>query len=182
MACASPINDVYRDASVQNVAPTTYYSGGYLGCSWVITDKAEDKDIASLLTAIDYFYSDEGSLLFNHGISDEIMASANGDEDWYQGYVDLGLPNGAYTLGADGIPVTDPSLVYDNENRGEAALAYSTVQSDYGTAVAQWLPQYIMGTYDVTDDAAWQNFCDEVDALDWQSSQAALQAVVDSAR
>ena len=45
--------------------------------------------------------------------------------------------------------------------------------------VAQWLPQYIMGTYDVEDDAAWQNFCDEVDALGWQSSQEALQAVVD---
>ena len=64
-ACASPINDEYGDASVQNIKPTTYYSGGYLGTSWVVTDKAEDKDIASLLTAIDYFYSDEGSLLFS---------------------------------------------------------------------------------------------------------------------
>lgn len=70
-ACASPINDEYGDASVQNIKPTTYYSAGYLGTSWVVTDKAEDKDIASLLTAIDYFYSDEGSLLFSKGISDE---------------------------------------------------------------------------------------------------------------
>lgn len=231
-ACASPINDEYGDASVQNIEPTTYYSAGYLGASWVVTDKAEDKDIASLLTAIDYFYSDEGSLLFSKGISDEIMASASGDEDWYQKYVDLGLPNGAYSMGEDGIPVIDSSLVYDNENRGEAALAYrlcgiatnqdergysdtmkkqfetwtmyedsgqiqnditsqlsaedataySTMSSDFGTVVAQWLPQYIMGTYDVTDDAAWENFCAEIDALDWQSSQAALQAVIDSAR
>ncbi len=231
-ACASPINDEYGDASVQNIKPTTYYSAGYLGASWVVTDKAEDKDIASLLTAIDYFYSDEGSLLFSKGISDEIMASASGDEDWYQKYVDLGLPNGAYSMGEDGIPVIDPSLIYDNENRDEAALAYrlcgisrnqdergysdtmkkqfetwtmyedsgqiqnditsqlsaedataySTMSSDFGTVVAQWLPQYIMGTYDVTDDAAWENFCAEIDALDWQSSQAALQAVIDSAR
>lgn len=231
-ACASPINDEYGDASVQNIKPTTYYSGGYLGTSWVVTDKAEDKDIASLLTAIDYFYSDEGSLLFSKGISDEIMASASGDEDWYQKYVDLGLPNGTYSMGEDGIPVIDSSLVYDNENRYEAAVAYrlcgiarnrdergysdtmkkqfetwtmyedsgqiqnditsqlsaedataySTMSSDFGTAVAQWLPQYIMGTYDVTDDAAWENFCAEIDALDWQSSQAALQAVIDSAR
>lgn len=64
----------------------------------------------------------------------------------------------------------------------EDATAYSSLQSDWGTLVAQWLPQYIMGTYDVEDDAAWQNFCDEVDALDWQSSQAALQAVVDNAK
>ena len=231
-ACASPINDEYGDASVQNIKPTTYYSGGYLGASWVVTDKAEDKDIASLLTAIDYFYSDEGSLLFSKGISDEIMASASGDEDWYQKYVDLGLPNGAYSMGEDGIPVIDSSLIYDNENRSEAAVAfrlcgissnqdesgysdtmkkqfetwtmyedsgqiqnditsqlsaedataYSTMSSDFGTTVAQWLPQYIMGTYDVTDDAAWENFCAEIDALDWQSSQAALQAVVDNAR
>lgn len=231
-ACASPINDEYGDASVQNIKPTTYYSTGYLGTSWVVTDKAEDKDIASLLTAIDYFYSDEGSLLFSKGISDEVMASASGDEDWYQKYVDLGLPNGAYSMGEDGIPVIDSSLIYDNENRGEAAVAYrlcgisrnqdergysdtmkkqfetwtmyedsgqiqnditsqlsaedgtaySTMSSDYGTVVAQWLPQYIMGTYDVTDDAAWENFCAEIDALDWQSSQAALQAVIDSAR
>lgn len=231
-ACASPINDEYGDASVQNIKPTTYYSAGYLGASWVVTDKAEDKDIASLLTAIDYFYSDEGSLLFSKGISDEIMASASGDEDWYQKYVDLGLPNGAYSMGEDGIPVIDSSLIYDNENRSEAALAYrlcgissnqdergysdtmkkqfetwtmyedsgqiqnditsqlsaedataySTMSSDFGTVVAQWLPQYIMGTYDVTDDAAWENFCAEIDALDWQSSQAALQAVIDNAR
>lgn len=231
-ACASPINDEYGDASVQNIKPTTYYSGGYLGTSWVVTDKAEDKDIASLLTAIDYFYSDEGSLLFSKGISDEIMASASGDEDWYQKYVDLGLPNGTYSMGEDEIPVIDSSLVYDNENRYEAAVAYrlcgiarnrdergysdtmkkqfetwtmyedsgqiqnditsqlsaedataySTLGSDSQTAVAQWLPQYIMGTYDVTDDAAWENFCAEIDALDWQSSQAALQAVIDNAR
>ena len=231
-ACASPINDEYGDASVQNIKPTTYYSAGYLGASWVVTDKAEDKDIASLLTAIDYFYSDEGSLLFSKGISDEIMASASGDEDWYQKYVDLGLPNGAYAMGEDGMPVIDSSLIYDNENRSEAALAfrlcgissnqdergysdtmkkqfetwtmyedsgqiqnditsqlsaedataYSTMSSDFGTTVAQWLPQYIMGTYDVTDDAAWENFCAEIDALDWQSSQAALQAVIDSAK
>ena len=231
-ACASPINDEYGDASVQNIKPTTYYSTGYLGTSWVVTDKAEDKDIASLLTAIDYFYSDEGSLLFSKGISDEIMASASGDEDWYQKYVDLGLPNGAYSMGEDGIPVKDSSLIYDNENRDEAAVAYrlcgiarnrdergysdtmkkqfetwtmyedsgqiqnditsqlsaedataySTMSSDFQTTVAQWLPQYIMGTYDVTDDAAWENFCAEIDALDWQSSQAALQAVIDSAR
>lgn len=231
-ACASPINDEYGDASVQNIKPTTYYSAGYLGASWVVTDKAEDKDIASLLTAIDYFYSDEGSLLFSKGISDEIMASASGDEDWYQKYVDLGLPNGAYAMGEDGMPVIDSSLIYDNENRSEAALAfrlcgiarnqdergysdtmkkqfetwtmyedsgqiqnditsqlsaedataYSTMSSDFQTAVAQWLPQYIMGTYDVTDDAAWENFCAEIDALDWQFSQAALQAVVDNAR
>ncbi len=231
-ACPSPINDVYGDESVQNKQPTTWYSGGYLGASWVITDKAEDKDIASLLTAIDYFYSDEGSLLFSRGISDEIMASANGDEDWYQKYVDLGLPNGAYSMGDDGIPVLDPSLVYDNENRGEASLAYrlcgistnqcdrgysdtmmqqfdkwtmypdsgqiggdvtaqlspedsttySSLQSDYGTAVAQWLPQYIMGTYDATDDADWQTYCDEINALGWESSRDALQAVIDSAK
>ena len=231
-ACASPINDEYGDASVQNIKPTTYYSTGYLGTSWVVTDKAEDKDIASLLTAIDYFYSDEGSLLFSKGISDEIMASASGDEDWYQKYVDLGLPNGVYSMGEDGIPVKDSSLIYDNENRDEAAVAYrlcgisrnrdergysdtmkkqfetwtmyedsgqiqnditsqlsaedataySTMSSDFQTTVAQWLPQYIMGTYDVTDDAAWENFCAEIDALDWQSSQAALQAVIDSAK
>ena len=231
-ACASPINDEYGDASVQNIKPTTYYSTGYLGTSWVVTDKAEDKDIASLLTAIDYFYSDEGSLLFSKGISDEIMASASGDEDWYQKYVDLGLPNGAYSMGEDGIPVVDSSLITDNENRGEAAwayrlcgisrnrdergysdtmkkqfetwtmyedsgqiqgditsqlsaedaTAYSTMSGDFQTVVAQWLPQYIMGTYDVTDDTAWENFCAEIDALDWQSSQAALQAVIDSAK
>ena len=64
----------------------------------------------------------------------------------------------------------------------EDATANSTMNSDFQTAVAQWLPQYIMGTYDVTDDAAWDNFCAEIDAIDWQSSQAALQAVIDGAR
>lgn len=233
-ACPSPINDMYGDPSTQNVEPTTYYSGGYLGASWVITDKAEDKDIASLLTAIDYLYTDEGSLLYSYGISSDIMAAANGDEYWYKEYQELNLPNGAYSIGEDGIPVTDASLLTgtDSEDRQEAAralrlcgittnnvdkgysdtmvklintwtmykdsgqigndvtaqlspedaTAYSSLTTDMTTAMAQWLPQYIMGTYDANDDADWQSFCDEINALDWQSSQAALQAIIDSTK
>ena len=38
--------------------------------------------------------------------------------------INLDLPNGAYKMGEDGVPIIDPSLVYDNENRVEAAVAY----------------------------------------------------------
>lgn len=230
LAAATPINDKYGDESVQNKVPTSFYAGSYVGCPWVITDNAEDKDIATLLTAIDYFYSMEGSKVFERGLSDEIMASANGDEDWYNKYVELGLPNGAYTLSEDGIPIIDPSLIYDNNNRNEAAVAfrllgasfntaekghtdlkkaqyaewmkyeatgninaditnqlsaedstaYSAFNSNYLTAIAQWVPQYIMGLYDVTDDAQWEQYTAEIDALDWQTQVERLQAIVDS--
>ena len=42
---------------------------------------------------------------------------------------------------------------------------YSSLVTNLDTCMAQWLPSYINGTYDVTDDAQWQKYVDEIDAL-----------------
>lgn len=228
-AAASPINDVYGDASVQNVEPTVFYTDAMLIGSYIITDKAKDKDIATLLTALDYLYSDEGSLLYAFGFSDTQMAELQDPQ-----YLEWGLENGAYSLkeDADGgvVVVKDPMIVNDVDSLSEASsmrrtmgmdrkdidqgfsdtmkynmgvwLTYEntgTIQNDlinqlsadeataYNvgvmnlmTAMAVWIPQFIDGTLDVTNDSDWQQYCDEVNAYDPESIRVSLENVLNS--
>ncbi len=91
---AQPINDVYGDASVQGKEPTCFFQDALVGNSGVvITELAADKDIATLLTAIDYFYTREGSLLRTFGFSEEEQAEYQ--DDFYSKW---GFDNGAYEL------------------------------------------------------------------------------------
>ncbi len=68
----NPLNDLYGDASNQNVEPFLNGSTGLPvndGC--IITDKAADKDLPALLTAIDWLYGPEGSLVAFRGLNAE---------------------------------------------------------------------------------------------------------------
>lgn len=122
-AAASPINDVYGDASVQGKAPKVIYSDALIGQNYIITDKAKDKDIATLLCAIDYMYSVEGGRLKTLGLSDEQVKETQDAQ-----YIEWGLENGAYTLRDNGdgsvTVVKDPLLVNDQDNLGEAASLF----------------------------------------------------------
>ena len=92
-----PINDVYGDADHQYILPTDCYAASnIIGQSIVITSKAEDKDIATLLTAIDYMYTTEGARLFTFGFSDEQQAELNNEF-----YNEHGLSDGAYYISTD---------------------------------------------------------------------------------
>ncbi len=73
--CASPINDKYGDKSVQGTEPRAFYQTGNAPSNCIIvTNKAEEKDIPTLLTALDYLYSHDGGMLRQYGLSDKIQA------------------------------------------------------------------------------------------------------------
>lgn len=122
-AAASPINDVYGDKDVRGKEPIVFYSDALIGQGYIITDKAKDKDIATLLCAIDYLYSIEGGRLKTLGLSDEQVKET---QDAH--YMEWGLEDGAYTLreNADGsvTAVKNPLLINDQDNLGEAASLF----------------------------------------------------------
>ena len=89
---ATPINDMYGDESVQGKVPTVLYQTDLVTTGIVITDKAKDKDLASLFTALDYLYSTEGGLLRQLGLSDEEQAEMQDEL-----YIENGYTNGAYS-------------------------------------------------------------------------------------
>lgn len=224
-AAASPINDMYGDASVQNKEPVVIYGDALAIGQYIITDKAKDKDIATLLCAIDYLYSAEGGRLKTLGLSDEQVKEIQEPQ-----YMEWGLENGAYTLRENGdgsvTIVKEQKLIDDQDNLGEAvsllrimglyitdvdtgrtenmehcldvwrtydntgtiqdglmlsrlspeaASAYSIGRSDLITTIAVWCPQFIDGTLDIHDDAAWQNYCNEVDSYHPETVTGYLQ-------
>ena len=96
--CALPINDVYGDESCQNVEPDCVMTKSELkGQGYAVTSAAKDKDIATLLTFIDYLYSDEGAVLATFGLSPEQM-----EEIGTSFYEDNGIPNGTYEVNEEG--------------------------------------------------------------------------------
>lgn len=89
---AQPINDRYGDDSCRNREPACFFQTDLVSSMICITDKAKDKDIATLCTAIDYFYGHEGGLLRTYGFSDEQQAQV---QDAF--YNDNGFDRGVYT-------------------------------------------------------------------------------------
>ncbi|MCM1156239.1 MAG: hypothetical protein NC314_02165 [Roseburia sp.] len=225
-AAATPINDMYGSEACQNVEPTVLYQDPLLGEAFVITDKAADKDIATLLTAIDYFYSREGAIILTFGLSDTMMAELEGTPS-YDFYMSLGAENGAYKI-EDGLLVRDPVILADNDvaevlsgarmpgmltrsgidfgytNTKAACMAqwakykntgglladitgqlsvndqkaYSAFQTEANIRIAQWIPDFITGKKDVTDDVDWNNYVDEIHALNPEAVVDAFNAIV----
>ncbi len=90
---AQPINDVYGGKEAQGQDPATYFCNSVISQSFIITEKAKDKDLGPLLTALDYLYGDEGGRLRNRGFSDEQQAEIQ--DEFYN---ENGLQEGAYHL------------------------------------------------------------------------------------
>lgn len=68
------MNDIYGTDACKNVAPDCIMTGTALnGTGYAITSAAEDKDIATLLTMIDYLYSEDGARLASLGLTPEEM-------------------------------------------------------------------------------------------------------------
>ena len=222
---ASPINDVYGDESVQNHEPDLFYQDSLIPQAFVVTDMAVDKDIATLLTAIDYFYSEEGSVIFSFGLSDAMLEEGVPGADYYNS---IGLDKATYVQEGDVIK-TDEALLSNtaiaeattgtrmvgmqrtnNVDRGfsetkqhsvdewlkytstkgflldvtgqlspDGLTAYNNFNTNADTVIAQWIPQFIMGAYDVTDDADWQLYVDEIQALNPDEVVDALNEVLE---
>lgn len=74
-ACAygarQPINTTYGSAEVRYKVPTLMYQTGQEMRSFVITNKAANKDIPLLLTMMDSMYTEEGAVLQGYGLNKE---------------------------------------------------------------------------------------------------------------
>ena len=170
-AAAQPINDVYDvDGKVDtasgetldlNVAMQipgcfyghTEYSAGKIWFSVKILE--EGKDLKLLLRALDYLYSDEGSLLLSLGLSAEQIQDPDTPAYAKSYYENHGLANGAYTVSyeEDGTPVyhLDPVLAIDTDLAKAVSIkrliGYSNkkyIDYGYSDTYTQMLNQYIL--------------------------------------
>ena len=91
--CAWPINDVYGDDSCKYVEPNCVDTTSLKGVRYVVTSKAEGKDIPTLLSFFDYFYTEEGALLHTLGLNKEQL-----EEMTSEVYEKNGLQDGAYSI------------------------------------------------------------------------------------
>ncbi len=88
-----PVNDVYGTKDQQGMDPFCFFGNSLVSGSVIVTEKAKDKDIATLLTAVDYLYSQEGGLLRSIGFSDEQQAELQNEF-----YAEHHLDNGVYHI------------------------------------------------------------------------------------
>ena len=117
---SNPINDVYGAEAQKNKEPYTLLANGLDGNFYIVTDKAKDKDIATLCSLFDYFYSDEGSLLKTLGLSKEQY-----EETKDEFYTKQGLTEGAYYTGDDGLLYKTDTLKNDSGDLLTAVAATS---------------------------------------------------------
>ena len=138
-AAAQPINDIYDgngrvdtasgavlDTNVAMQIPAcfyghTEYSSGMIWFSVKILE--EGKNLELLLRALDYLYSENGSLLYSLGLSAEQLSENSYANTFYQEY---GLTDGAYTTTyqEDGTPVYhfNPILALDKGTADAIAI------------------------------------------------------------
>ncbi len=88
-----PINDIYGTSAQQGVTPYCNYQVSLEYNSYIITDKAAEKDLEALFSMLDYMYGEEGGVLNAFGLSKEQYEQTN-DEF----YTKFGLTEGAYTV------------------------------------------------------------------------------------
>lgn len=92
-----PINDVYGSDAEKYQTPYVYYENSLVGSCIVFTDKCEGMDLATLFTALDYLYAEDGgALLKSYGLTAEEVQEINCE--WY---VNRGLENGSYSVETD---------------------------------------------------------------------------------
>jgi len=103
MGARPPINDIYGGEEQQGNTPFCMYQVSLEYNSFVVTDKAADKDLEALFRLFDYMYSEEGSLLRTYGLNKE---QYNLTQDEF--YTRIGLTDGAYQ-----VVETDEGLQYD---------------------------------------------------------------------
>lgn len=108
---AFPINDVYGEESTKFVEPNCVMTSSLTGTLYYITSKTDAKDLPTLLSFFDYFYTPEGAAIASLGLSAEQVAEI--DNEFYKSN---GLEAGAYTMSEDGIYVLSDVLVNDPGN------------------------------------------------------------------
>ena len=115
------INDVYGSDEMKNKEPYSLYQYSRIGVNICISKKTTEDELKTILTMLDYLYSDEGSALLALGLSKEEFESIQ--DPTYKKY---GLEDGAYTktINEDGSVVFErnPKLLDDNNLASAMAL------------------------------------------------------------
>ncbi len=86
-----PINDIYGGEAQQGVEPFCMYQQAREAVSIFLTEKAKDKDIATLCSLLDYMYSQQGAINMMLGLNKEQY-----EETQNELYTRFGLTEGAY--------------------------------------------------------------------------------------
>jgi len=86
-----PINDIYGGPGEQGQTPFTMYQMSRVGVGVAISNRAAEKDLETLLTYIDSWYTVEGGLLIECGLSQEQVELMQ--DEFYMRH---GLEDGAY--------------------------------------------------------------------------------------
>ena len=115
------INDVYGSDEMKNKEPYSLYQYSRIGVNICISKKTTEDELKTILTMLDYLYSDEGSALLALGLNKEEFESIQ--DPTYKKY---GLEDGAYTktINEDGSVVFErnPKLLDDNNLASAMAL------------------------------------------------------------
>lgn len=120
MGCPLPVNDVYGGDSSKFVTPDAVFQSSRVDSSIIVTNKAEDKDLAALFTFFNWLYSRDGAVTRTIGLSSEQLADANITE--HNTYETVGI-DGAYTT-----EERDGKTVY--------SLTYQDGVGDFGGALS----------------------------------------------
>ena len=95
-----PINDLYGTEETKGKEPDALYQGTYATGSVAVTSNAKDKDLATLLTFIDYLYTEEGCKIAAMGLNkeqyEEIKDSLEKNSEGLDVMARFGLENGCY--------------------------------------------------------------------------------------
>ncbi len=112
--CAWPVNDIYGTDACKNVEPRCISSAtSMVGTGFYVMEGADEKDLPTLLSFLDYLYSEEGAAIHTLGLNAQQMAEDGVDKTFYEAQ---GLADGAYMMGEDGRYVEADALVNDAGN------------------------------------------------------------------
>lgn len=114
-AAKTPINDIYGGDENKFVEPYCGFGASKVLTTYLISTKAEGKDLGALLSYFDFFYGEEGARLLTLGLSKEQYEEV---KDPFM--TSRGLVNGAYTVAEDGRLVVDPIIRDDSGDLGGA--------------------------------------------------------------
>ena len=112
MAAPLPINDTYGSDAQKFKDPDCMYHDSRKAAALGVTNKCEDKDLATLFTFFDWTYTMEGALLTNLGLTEEQISETKLDPNLYEEY---GY-KGSYelTTGDDGKPLYTQLIPLDD--------------------------------------------------------------------
>ncbi len=122
------INDVYGSEAVKNHEPFSLYQYPLLRANLCVTTKATEEELKTILTMLDFFYTEPGAPILCFGLTKEESDSI--DNPIYAKY---GLTNGAYTrtVEADGSYRYDIDPILLKDNNLSTAMSASRITCGY---------------------------------------------------